>query len=65
MNLQSSTLETGEPLHVQQREQIEAYRDAWREAGHRIEPRISVSGDLPLAAAFPVNGVRKKSRVRL
>ncbi|HSJ41043.1 MAG TPA: LLM class flavin-dependent oxidoreductase, partial [Xanthobacteraceae bacterium] len=32
MNLQSSTLkfdEGGEPLHVQQRKQIEAYRDAW------------------------------------
>jgi alkanesulfonate monooxygenase SsuD/methylene tetrahydromethanopterin reductase-like flavin-dependent oxidoreductase (luciferase family) len=46
MNLQSSTLktdETGEPLHVQQRKQIEAYREAWQEAGHGREPRISVS----------------------
>jgi alkanesulfonate monooxygenase SsuD/methylene tetrahydromethanopterin reductase-like flavin-dependent oxidoreductase (luciferase family) len=46
MNLQSSTLkndETGEPLHVQQRKQIEAYREAWREAGHPREPRVSVS----------------------
>jgi alkanesulfonate monooxygenase SsuD/methylene tetrahydromethanopterin reductase-like flavin-dependent oxidoreductase (luciferase family) len=46
MNLQSSTLkddETGEPLHVQQRKQIEAYREAWRDAGHRREPRVSVS----------------------
>jgi alkanesulfonate monooxygenase SsuD/methylene tetrahydromethanopterin reductase-like flavin-dependent oxidoreductase (luciferase family) len=46
MNLQSSTLkddETGEPLHVQQRRQIEAYRQAWREAGHPREPRVSVS----------------------
>src|SRR5262245_2526542 len=46
MNLQSSTLkddETGEPLHVQQRKQIEAYREAWKEAGHTREPRISVS----------------------
>jgi alkanesulfonate monooxygenase SsuD/methylene tetrahydromethanopterin reductase-like flavin-dependent oxidoreductase (luciferase family) len=46
MNLQCSTLktdETGEPLHVQQRKQIEAYRAAWREAGHRREPRVSVS----------------------
>ncbi|HEX6994972.1 MAG TPA: LLM class flavin-dependent oxidoreductase [Gammaproteobacteria bacterium] len=46
MNLQSSTLktdETGEPLHVQQRKQIEAYRDAWKEAGHAREPRVSVS----------------------
>jgi alkanesulfonate monooxygenase SsuD/methylene tetrahydromethanopterin reductase-like flavin-dependent oxidoreductase (luciferase family) len=46
MNLQSSTLkndETGEPLHVQQRKQIEAYRQAWKDAGHRREPRVSVS----------------------
>jgi len=46
MNLQSSTLKTdesGEPLHVQQRKQIEAYRAAWKEAGHQREPRISVS----------------------
>ena len=46
MNLQSSTLkddETGEPLHVQQRRQIEAYREAWREAGHDRQPRVSVS----------------------
>jgi alkanesulfonate monooxygenase SsuD/methylene tetrahydromethanopterin reductase-like flavin-dependent oxidoreductase (luciferase family) len=46
MNLQSSTLkddESGEPLHVQQRRQIEAYRDAWKEAGHSREPRVSVS----------------------
>ena len=46
MNLQSSTLkfdETGEPLHVQQRKQIEAYRAAWKEAGHAREPRVSVS----------------------
>ena len=46
LNLQSSTLkddETGEPLHVQQRKQIEAYREAWKEAGHDREPRVSVS----------------------
>jgi len=46
MNLQSSTLkddESGEPLHVQQRKQIEAYREAWKGAGHRHEPRVSVS----------------------
>jgi len=46
MNLQSSTLkddESGEPLHVQQRKQIEAYREAWKEAGHQREPRVSVS----------------------
>ena len=46
MNLQSSTLkndETGEPFHVQQAAQIRAYRDAWKEAGHKHEPRVSVS----------------------
>src|SRR6187399_2750879 len=46
MHLQSSTLkddESGEPLHVQQRKQIEAYREAWKEAGHPREPRVSVS----------------------
>lgn len=46
MNLQSSTLkddETGKPFHVQQAEQIAAYREAWREAGHDREPRVSVS----------------------
>ena len=46
MNLQSSTLkedETGEPLHVQQRKQIDVYREAWKDAGHTREPRVSVS----------------------
>jgi len=46
MNLQSSTLkadESGEPFHVQQAKQIRAYREAWREAGHAREPRVSVS----------------------
>ncbi len=46
LNLQSSTLkddETGEPLHVQQRKQIETYREAWKRAGHQREPRVSVS----------------------
>jgi alkanesulfonate monooxygenase SsuD/methylene tetrahydromethanopterin reductase-like flavin-dependent oxidoreductase (luciferase family) len=46
LNLQSSTLkedESGEPLHIQQRRQIEAYRAAWQEAGHQREPRVSVS----------------------
>jgi alkanesulfonate monooxygenase SsuD/methylene tetrahydromethanopterin reductase-like flavin-dependent oxidoreductase (luciferase family) len=46
MNLQSSTLkfdESGEPLHIQQRKQIDAYREAWRAAGHEREPRVSVS----------------------
>jgi len=46
MNLQSSTLkddENGKPFHVQQAEQIRAYRQAWKEAGHTREPRVSVS----------------------
>jgi alkanesulfonate monooxygenase SsuD/methylene tetrahydromethanopterin reductase-like flavin-dependent oxidoreductase (luciferase family) len=46
VNLQSSTLkddETGEPFHVQQAEQIRAFRAAWKEAGHAREPRVSVS----------------------
>jgi len=46
MNLQSSTLkadETGEPFHVQQAKQIRKYREAWKEAGHTREPRVSVS----------------------
>ncbi len=46
MNLQSSTLkfdESGEPLHIQQAKQIRAYREAWKEAGHTREPRISIS----------------------
>jgi hypothetical protein len=46
MNLQSSTLkddESGEPLNIQQRQQIEAYRAAWKEAEHRREPRVWVS----------------------
>ncbi|MEO8667982.1 MAG: LLM class flavin-dependent oxidoreductase [Bauldia sp.] len=46
MNLQSSTLkfdESGKPFHVQQAEQIRAYRAAWAEAGHQRAPRISVS----------------------
>jgi alkanesulfonate monooxygenase SsuD/methylene tetrahydromethanopterin reductase-like flavin-dependent oxidoreductase (luciferase family) len=46
MNMMTSTLkfdESGQPLHVQQTEQIEAFRDAWRAAGHQREPRVSVS----------------------
>ncbi len=46
MNLQSSTLkfdEGGEPFHVQQAKQIRAYREAWKAAGHKREPRVSVS----------------------
>ena len=46
MHLQSSTLkfdESGQPLHVQQAEQIRIYREAWQAAGHQREPRVSVS----------------------
>ena len=46
MNLQSSTLkddESGLPFHVQQADQIRAYREAWKAAGHTRTPRVSVS----------------------
>jgi alkanesulfonate monooxygenase SsuD/methylene tetrahydromethanopterin reductase-like flavin-dependent oxidoreductase (luciferase family) len=46
MNLMSSTLkddENGKPFHVQQAEQIEAFRQAWKQEGHEGEPRVSVS----------------------
>lgn len=46
MHLQSSTLKTdesGEPLHVQQARQIRLFREAWYAAGHKGEPRASVS----------------------
>jgi alkanesulfonate monooxygenase SsuD/methylene tetrahydromethanopterin reductase-like flavin-dependent oxidoreductase (luciferase family) len=46
MNLQSSTLkvvESDKPFHVQQAEQIRTFREAWKEAGHKREPRVSVS----------------------
>jgi alkanesulfonate monooxygenase SsuD/methylene tetrahydromethanopterin reductase-like flavin-dependent oxidoreductase (luciferase family) len=46
MNLQSSTLkmvESDKPFHVQQAEQIRAYRAAWKQAGHTRTPRTSVS----------------------
>ena len=46
MNLQSSTLkfdESGKPFHIQQAEQIRLYKEAWKKAGHRREPRVSVS----------------------
>jgi alkanesulfonate monooxygenase SsuD/methylene tetrahydromethanopterin reductase-like flavin-dependent oxidoreductase (luciferase family) len=46
MNLQSSTLkfdESGKPFHIQQAEQIRAYREAWKAAGHTRTPRVSVS----------------------
>lgn len=46
MNLQSSTLkfdESGKPFHIQQAEQIRLYKEAWKIAGHKREPRVSVS----------------------
>jgi alkanesulfonate monooxygenase SsuD/methylene tetrahydromethanopterin reductase-like flavin-dependent oxidoreductase (luciferase family) len=46
MNLQSSTLvmaESNKPFHIQQAEQIAAFRAAWKEAGHTRTPRVSVS----------------------
>jgi alkanesulfonate monooxygenase SsuD/methylene tetrahydromethanopterin reductase-like flavin-dependent oxidoreductase (luciferase family) len=46
MNLQSSTLKNDEgalPFHVQQANQIRAFREAWKAAGHKREPRVSVS----------------------
>jgi alkanesulfonate monooxygenase SsuD/methylene tetrahydromethanopterin reductase-like flavin-dependent oxidoreductase (luciferase family) len=46
MNLQSSTLKNDEgalPFHVQQANQIRAFREAWKVAGHKREPRVSVS----------------------
>jgi alkanesulfonate monooxygenase SsuD/methylene tetrahydromethanopterin reductase-like flavin-dependent oxidoreductase (luciferase family) len=46
MNLQSSTLkfdESGKPFHIQQADQIRAFRAAWKAAGHEREPRVSVS----------------------
>jgi alkanesulfonate monooxygenase SsuD/methylene tetrahydromethanopterin reductase-like flavin-dependent oxidoreductase (luciferase family) len=49
MNLQASTLkndETGEPFHIQQAAQIQAFRNAWKEAGHAREPRVSVSRNI-------------------
>jgi alkanesulfonate monooxygenase SsuD/methylene tetrahydromethanopterin reductase-like flavin-dependent oxidoreductase (luciferase family) len=52
MNLMSSTLlteDTGVPFHRLQAEQIERFRTAWKAAGHRREPRVSVSRSI-----FPV-----------
>ena len=46
MNLMSSTLlteDTGVPFHQLQAEQIQLFREAWKEAGHAREPRVSVS----------------------
>jgi alkanesulfonate monooxygenase SsuD/methylene tetrahydromethanopterin reductase-like flavin-dependent oxidoreductase (luciferase family) len=46
MNLMSSTLlteDTGVPFDQLQAEQIRMFRQAWRDAGHDREPRVSVS----------------------
>ena len=46
MNLMSSTLlseDTGVPFDELQAEQIAVYREAWKQAGHAREPRVSVS----------------------
>jgi alkanesulfonate monooxygenase SsuD/methylene tetrahydromethanopterin reductase-like flavin-dependent oxidoreductase (luciferase family) len=57
MNLQSSTLvvndsASGTPFHVTQAEHIQAFREAWKEAGHQREPRVSVSRSIfPLVDA--------------
>jgi alkanesulfonate monooxygenase SsuD/methylene tetrahydromethanopterin reductase-like flavin-dependent oxidoreductase (luciferase family) len=52
LNLMSSTLlseDTGVPFHQLQAEQIQRFRDAWEAAGHRREPRVSVSRSI-----FPI-----------
>jgi alkanesulfonate monooxygenase SsuD/methylene tetrahydromethanopterin reductase-like flavin-dependent oxidoreductase (luciferase family) len=46
MNLQSSTLverDNDKPFHELQAEHINAFKDAWKKAGHPREPRVSVS----------------------
>lgn len=52
LNLMSSTLlteATGQPFHELQAEQIQQFRDAWRAAGHKRTPRVSVSRSI-----FPI-----------
>ncbi|GAA5033326.1 LLM class flavin-dependent oxidoreductase [Microbacterium fluvii] len=52
VNLMSSTLLTeadGRPFDILQAEQLDAFRAAWREAGHAGEPRTSVSRSI-----FPI-----------
>jgi alkanesulfonate monooxygenase SsuD/methylene tetrahydromethanopterin reductase-like flavin-dependent oxidoreductase (luciferase family) len=52
MNLMSSTLlteDTGVPFHQLQAEQIERFRQAWADASHTREPRVSVSRSI-----FPI-----------
>ena len=52
VNLMSSTLlseDRGLPFDELQAQQIETFRDAWRDAGHSGEPRVSVSRSI-----FPI-----------
>ena len=67
MNLMSSTLkidESGKPFHIQQAEQIRAFRDEWARHDHGFTPRVSVSRSvIPLTtdqdrAYFGVAGER-------
>ncbi|MFC7787906.1 LLM class flavin-dependent oxidoreductase [Microbacterium sp. MAHUQ-60] len=55
LNLMSSTLlteATGQPFHELQREQIDLFRAAYKEAGHTGSPRVSVSRSVfPLVSA--------------
>ena len=41
-SLRAKNDETGLPFHIQPTAQIQAFRDAWKEAGHAREPRVSV-----------------------
>ena len=47
MNLMSSTLveddASGDPFHAVQARHIQAFREAWKDAGHERQPRVSVS----------------------
>ena len=72
MNLQSSTLVANDsaaartPFHVTQAEHIHAFREAWAEAGHEREPRVSVSRSIfPLVDAHGPRVLRRpRARTR-
>jgi alkanesulfonate monooxygenase SsuD/methylene tetrahydromethanopterin reductase-like flavin-dependent oxidoreductase (luciferase family) len=55
LNLMSSTLlteATGQPFHELQREQVDLFRAAYKDAGHTGSPRVSVSRSVfPLVSA--------------
>ena len=58
VNLMSSTLLTsadGRPFDILQAEQIDGFREAWREAGHAGEPRVSVSRSI-----FPITTAEER-----